>query len=198
MLEPVVMRLVRRNLRGIWVSGLPKPGPAVWAANHHSYWDPFVGTAIARSRGQRSCVLMLQQNLGQFAFARAIGAFGTKEIRRGLAYLAQGRVLLIYPEGELRPAGPVTVVSRGANWYAAKAGVPLYVMATRVVMRGHQAAEAYVSFYPAGGDVEAQLNMALSEMDDLIAKTGPREPLPGFTQVIRGRRSPEERMPWAR
>lgn len=213
MLETAVATFVRRNLRGVWVRGLPPPGAAVWASNHHSYWDPFVATVLAQRAGVKSCVLMDQENLRRFPAARAIGAFGTREIRKGLTYLAQGRALVIYPEGELRPAGPIDGVSLGAAWYARRARVPLWAMAVRVVLRGHNRPEAYVRFEPVMSDgTEAvttemlhELDSALSAIDKLVSCTEPRLPLPGFSPIVRGRRSPEERMesvtrrlPWAR
>jgi hypothetical protein len=203
MLEAVVTQLVRRNLRGVWVRAHPPPGPAVWAANHHSWWDPFVATAVSRARGARSCVLMLQENLDTFRFARAIGAFGTGEPRQGLRYLDQGRNLIIFPEGELRPPGPVHEIAPGAAWFACAGKVPLYAVATRTLLRGHQHAETYLTFerVDTGGTrteitrrLDTRLAECLSALDDLVAGTEPRSPLPGFTLAIRGRRSHEERI----
>jgi len=203
MLEAAVTRFVRRNLRGVWVRGHPVPGPAVWAANHHSWWDPFIGTAVSRARGSRSAVLMLQENLARFRFARAIGAFGTGEPRLGLRYLHEGRNLLIYPEGELHPPGALRDISQGAAWFACAAMVPLYAVAARTVLRGYQCPEAYLAFDRVGTEgsraeiterLGARLTKALSELDDLIANTEPRSPLPGFTLMVAGRRGPDERI----
>jgi hypothetical protein len=203
MLEAVVTQFVRRNLRGVWVRGHLLPGPTVWAANHHSWWDPFVGTAFSRSRGGRSAVLMLQENLERFPFARAIGAFGTGEPREGLRYLDAGRHLIVYPEGELRPGGPPGDLAAGAAWFACAAKVPLYALASRTLLRGQQHPEAYLVFdrVDTGGSrsevtrrLGTHLAKSLSELDELVAHTDPRQPLPGFTLAVAGRRSPEERI----
>ncbi len=203
MLEAAVTHFVRRNLRGVWVRAHPVPGPAVWAANHHSWWDPFVGTAVSRARGSRSAVLMLQENLARFRFARVIGAFGTDEPRLGLRYLDQGRNLLIYPEGELHPSGVLWDISQGAAWFACAVKVPLYAVATRTVLRGHQRPEAYLSFSRVGTEgsraeiterLSARLANGLSELDAMITDAEPRSPLPGFTLMVAGRRSPDERI----
>src|SRR5690242_12064838 len=100
-------RLVRRNLRGIWLRGGLPDGPFVWAANHHSWWDPFVASMVLDRTDRTACLVMDQDNLVRFRFARRLGAFGTREPRTGLRYLADGRVLVVFPEGRLRPAGPL-------------------------------------------------------------------------------------------
>jgi hypothetical protein len=195
--------MVRRGLRGIWRRGQPPAGPFVWAANHHSWWDPFVGSVLLDRDGRRGSLLMLQENLVRFGFVRRLGVFGTHECRRGLGYLAEGRVLIVYPEGELRPPGPVGDLSDGASWYARRAGVPLCAVATRVVLRGHEAPEAYVCYAvvaPAGSVSQCTARLAerlsalLSEVDGQVASGNPRAPLPEFAPVMRGRRSWDERI----
>ncbi len=206
MREVAVKTLLRRNLRGIWHQGMPPARSAVWAPNHHNYWDPFVATFLAQTLSVRSCVLMEQENLAKHSLARIVGAFGTREPRRGLGYLRDGRIMIVYPEGVLRPAGPVGPIAPGAAWFARQANVSLWAMATRIVVRGHSAPEAYVYFSHVGdGRLAARLAEGLSTIDNLIAATDPRLPLPGFHQILRGRKSPEERMqlltrslPWAR
>lgn len=198
-----VTHMVRRHLRGIWIDGEMCAGPAVWAVNHHSWWDPFVTTAVIHHRDGRSAVLMRQENLEQFRFARAVGAFGTRQPRQGLDYLAQGRQLVIFPEGELFPPGPVRELADGAAWFAARAGVSLVAVALRVVLRGHQSPEAYLSFEPIapGGTpsdmtrrLTAGLIRRLSHLDDRLDAADPRAPVPGFDLVLAGRSSPDERI----
>jgi 1-acyl-sn-glycerol-3-phosphate acyltransferase len=192
-----------RGLRGVWLRGQLPTGPFVWAANHHSWWDPFLADIVLGWAGRRGCLLMLQSNMEQYGFTRRLGAFGSAEPRRGLDHLARGRVLVIYPEGELRAPGRLGPVADGAAWYARRAGVPLCAVATRTLMRGHEAAEAYLSVAavdPAGprravtGRLAAELAAQLSDMEALAAAGDPREPLPGFRLVLRGRRSRDERI----
>jgi 1-acyl-sn-glycerol-3-phosphate acyltransferase len=212
MFDTIVTHLVRRGLRGVWVAGDsardpahgPGCGPAVWAANHHSWWDPFVLTALS----DRPAVLMRQDNLDKFRFARAIGAFGTREPRRGLDHLRQGRQMIIFPEGELCSPGPLRELAGGAAWFAAKAQAPLLAVALRVRLRGHQAPEAYVWFdeiavHGSSADttrrLTARLTQTLSEVDARIEAAEPRSAVPGFTLAIPGRRSPDERIEaWTR
>jgi hypothetical protein len=195
--------MVRRQLRGVWLRGDLPSGPFVWAANHHSWWDPFVAEVVLRSAGRRGCLIMLEENLRRFGFARRLGVFGTAEPRRGLDFLADGRVLVIYPEGELRPAGPLGAVADGAAWYARRAGVPLCAVATRVLLRGQEAPEAYLSTAVVDLDgpvrdvtrrLGTELDRLLSEVDKIAGVEDPRAPLPGYRMVLRGRRSHDERI----
>lgn len=197
--------VVRAGLRGVWLRGPLPPGPFVWAANHHSWWDPFVAMVLLHRLGRRPSVLMLQQNLDRYAFARPLGVFGTGERRRGLAFLRAGRVLVIFPEGGLRPAGPPGTLAPGAAWYAGRAGVPLCAVATRVLMRGQQWPEAYVAVAELehrpdedSAAVTARLAQHLAErladLAGLDAAADPRLALPGFTPVVTGRRSWDERI----
>jgi len=189
------LSLVRRGLRGVWRRGELPEGPFVWAANHHSWWDPFLASVVLDQAGRTPCLVMLQENLDRYAFTRRLGVFGTGEPRRGLRYLAAGRVLVIFPEGELRPAGPPGPLAGGAAWYAGRAGVPLYAVATRVVLRGHEAPEAYLSFTPTDpSGLSACLASGLSDVDALVASSDPRAPLPGYVPVVAGRRSWDERI----
>ena len=206
-------RMVQSGLRGVWLRGELPAGPMVWAANHHSWWDPFVAAAVLRRLDRPLCLLMSQDNVGRYGFMRRLGVFGAGEPRTGLRYLRQGRVLVVYPEGELRPAGPPGPLAVGAAWYAARAGIPLAAVAVRLAVRGHQAAEAYVSVTPIeptptrrmttellAGALRAELSM----MDVELARADPRAPLAGFAPVVVGRRSWDERIdalgrrrPWA-
>jgi hypothetical protein len=195
--------MVRRNLRGVWIRGDLPTGPFVWAANHHSWWDPFVAEVVLRGAGRRGCLIMLEQNLRRFGFARRLGVFGTDEPRRGLDLLGDGRVLVIYPEGELRPAGRVGAIADGAAWYAHRADVPLCAVGTRVLLRGQEAPEAYLSaaVVDVGGQIRdatrrlaEELDRLVSEVDTLTRVEDPRAPLPGYRMVLRGRRSHDERI----
>jgi 1-acyl-sn-glycerol-3-phosphate acyltransferase len=111
--------------------------------------------------------------------------------------LHDGRVLVIFPEGELRPAGPLGPLAGGAAWYARVSGTPLVAVAVRTVMRGHQAAEAYVSLSavpPSTSLLAAALSSSLSSLDDELLKADPRQPLDGFRCAVRGKRSWDERL----
>jgi 1-acyl-sn-glycerol-3-phosphate acyltransferase len=198
---------VRGGLAGVWARGRPPAGPAVWAANHHSWWDPFIAGALLATAGHRMVMLADVANVRQYRFARRIGVVGTDELRTALAAVRGGATLVIYPEGRLLPAGPPGPLAPGAAWSAARAPARLYSVAVRVVIRGHQYPEAYVVF----SEVDAsgprtqvtrrlgdRLREDLASLDRLGATADPRRPLPGFTRVIQGRRSWDERVDAAR
>lgn len=190
-------RLVQGGLRGVWLRGSLPSGPFVWAANHHSWWDPFVASAVLTRSGRPAALLMQGGNLSRYAFVRRLGVFSDTAPRMGLRHLQDGRVLVIFPEGELRPAGPVGPLADGAAWYARLSGTPLVAVAVRVVMRGHQAAEAYVccsAAAPTTSALGSALSASLSALDDELLKADPRQPLDGFRCVVRGKRSWDERL----
>jgi len=205
---------VRGGLAGVWVRGRLPAGPVVWAANHHSWWDPFIAGELLAGAGRHMVLLADAANMRRYRFARHIGVVGTDELRGTLAAVRGGAVLVVYPEGQLLPAGLPGPLAPGAAWSAARAPAQLCSVAVRVLMRGGQYPEAYVVFseVDAAGTSAAtterlrdRLREDLHDVDRLCAHVGPRQPLPGFIRVVRGRRSWDERVdaarllvPWAR
>lgn len=188
--------MVQRRLRGVWLRGELPDGGFVWAANHHGWWDAFVAAVLLWRRGRRVTVLVDPVSLAQHGYLRHAGALGTHELRRALARLRAGEVVVIFPEGEMRPPGPVGPLAGGAAWLARKAPAPLMAAATRVTLRGHQAPEAYLSLRSCDPEALATtLAGAVAELDAELANADPRAPLPGFERALAGRRSAEERLP---
>lgn len=194
---------VRRELAGIWVRGEIPAGPAVLAANHHSWWDPVIAVELLVQQRRRAAVMMDAGNLRRYRFARHIGAIGTDEPRSGLAVLRDGAVLVLYPEARLLPAGPPAPLADGASWFAQQAPARLWSAAVRVLLRGGQHGEAYVVL----GEVDTagtraavtrrlheRLRHDLAELDRLNARADPRAPLPGLRRAVRARRSWDERV----
>jgi 1-acyl-sn-glycerol-3-phosphate acyltransferase len=199
---------VRGGLAGVWVRGRLPAGPVVWAASHHSWWDPLIAGELLAGAGRRMVLLADLANVRQYRFARLVGAVGTDELRTALAAVRGGAVLVIYPEGKLLPAGPPGPLAPGAAWAAARAPARLCSVAVRVLMRGRQYPEAYVvisEISAAGGPppeitgrLRHQLRDDLAGLDQLNARAEPRQPLPGFARAVRGRRSWDERVDAAR
>jgi 1-acyl-sn-glycerol-3-phosphate acyltransferase len=188
-------QLIRGGLRGIWLRGTVAEGTCVWAANHHSWWDGFVADAVLRNAGHRTSLAMDAENLRRFGFLENLGAVPADRPRLALASLHSGRSLIIFPEAELRPPGPLGSVAPGAGWLARKAGVPVAVAASRIVLRGHQKPEAYIDVSVSDDrDFEGELRLRLKMLDAELALGDPRTPLPGFTRVVAGRRSWDERI----
>ncbi len=195
-------QLVQRNLRGVWVRGDLPAGPAVWVSNHHSWWDFFVAVATLRSAGRTDTWVMVEpHSIGKERLFRSAGAIPTTEIRRALDVVSSGGVLVVFAEGALRAAGPVTSTEPGAWWLARRACVPVVTVAVRLVMRGQQAPEAYLDVAspralaedidPAQGQLA--LNGLLDGLDRELADSDPEVPLPEFRQVVSGVRSWHER-----
>jgi 1-acyl-sn-glycerol-3-phosphate acyltransferase len=198
---------VRGGLAGVWVRGQLPADPVVWAANHHSWWDPFIAGTLLTAAGRPMVLLADVASVHRYRFARRIGVVGTDELRTALAAVRSGAVLVIYPEGRLLPAGPPGALAPGAAWSAARAPARLCSVAVRVLMRGRQYPEAYVMFsgIDAGGPLpevtgrlRERLREDLADVDRLSAHADPRQPLPGFSRVVRGRRSWDERVDAAR
>lgn len=124
---------VRGSLAGVWVRGRLPAGPVVWAASHHSWWDPFIAAELLTGAGRPMVLLADPANVRQYRFARRIGVVGADELRTALAAVRGGAVLVIYPEGELLPAGPPGPLAPGAAWTAARAPARLCSVAVRAI-----------------------------------------------------------------
>lgn len=188
--------LVHRNLRGVWLRGTLPTGPAIWVSNHHSWWDFFVAAVALRTAGRSDIwVLVEPGNVGNDRLFRSAGAIPATELRRALARLATGGVLVVFAEGELRPQGPVTATKSGPGWLARRSGAPMITVATRVLLRGHQAPEAYLDVTAPATDDAAELTLAsaVQRLDGELSRADPERPLPGFHQVVAGTRSWHER-----
>lgn len=167
----------------------------MWASNHHSWWDAFVAAVLLWGSGRHITVLMEPANLARFTFLRRLGTRGTDELRAAVRALQAGRVVIVFPEGSLRAPGPLAPLQPGAAWLAGRAEVPLVAVAVRVVMRGHQAPEAYLDLEPVAGDgLETVLARRLSTLDEALRQAEPRSPLPGFERALGGERSWDERL----
>ncbi len=201
-----IRRLVRGRLRGVWARGgpsglwepaddAPQVGGFVWAANHHGWWDGFVAAVPMWERARPLQVLVEPNSLARFSVLRRLGGVPANRVRDAVRTLRAGAAVVVFPEGELRPAGPLGPVRPGADWLVRASGRPAWAVATRVVLRGHQQPEAYLDFEPVAdrsvGDV---LRGRLDALDAELAASDPRSPLPGFREVVRGARSWDERL----
>lgn len=190
-----MVKLVHRNLRGVWVRGELPVGPAIWVANYHSWWDFFVAVVALRAAGRTDTWVLVDSNsVGNERLFRSAGAIPSTEIRQALDKVIAGGVLVVFVEGELRAAGPVVSVRPGATWLAGRSGAPIVTVATRVVLRGQQAPEAYLDVVPQNANGSAaDLAELVSRLDLQILSSDPEIPLPGFRQVVKGVRSWHER-----
>lgn len=169
---PTTSRSVaRRRLRRLWYEGWkgiiwlllrllvrfrfegrehePRRGPYIVAANHASFLDPLLVAVGLRapSAHMAKADLFAVPVLG--AWLRSVGSFpvrrGTADraaIRHSLEVLAQGGVLLIFPEGTRSPDGRLQSPEPGAALLALRSGAPVLPVAVinshRVMRKGRR------------------------------------------------------------
>lgn len=196
--ERALYRSLKRSLRAVYLKGqLPKP-PFVLAMNHHSFFDGHLVWLLFKVGGVRGSLLVSEENLRAFPVLRSAGALDAHRLREALRRLKSGEAVAVFPEGEMRPAGPLGPLKPGAAWLAKKAGVPILPVASRVWLRGFEHPEAFLllgePIPPSEEELERSLKGLLSALDELYFSTHPREVLPGFRPILFGRRSLDERL----
>lgn len=139
--------LVYFRLRRIGGEYIPREGPVIFAANHRSFLDPFVISAIQKrplyfvakrelfekNRLQR----WFLNSLGAFPIARGTGDEASMDVARRI--LERGDGVMIFPEGTRVRPGPLGHARRGVGRLALETGapvVPVAVFGTDDVRRG--------------------------------------------------------------
>jgi 1-acyl-sn-glycerol-3-phosphate acyltransferase len=185
----IMRRALRRGLAGVWsLEEAPPPaGGAVVVANHHSWWDAYLAWAVADRYRRPSGAIVNDAQLARFPFFRRVGGVAASEPRAAARRAGAGAWLLVFPEGELRPPGPLGPTRDGAAAIARWARVPVLPLAIRVVMRGRDRPEVYLRFgatLPGGADaatIRGRLVDLMGRLDaDLAAASDPETPVPGY------------------
>ena len=115
-----VRRKLARDLDGLRAAGIERAkeaaaaGPVILAANHVSWWDPFLVVALDEALGTEGYALMDAANLAGLPFFARLGAIPLDRgnparlragLRAGAALLDRpGRAVWMFPQGRLRPA----------------------------------------------------------------------------------------------
>jgi 1-acyl-sn-glycerol-3-phosphate acyltransferase len=186
MLKKVIRSSLRTGLNGMYLRGeLPQQGGLI-AANHHSWWDGYLAAELAWGQGWPFGILMNEQNLTRFSFFRVLGVLGSSELRPALRRLQAGEPFFIYPEGDIKPIGPLHTLQKGTGWLAQKATVPIYPLAVRVILRGSQLPEAYLWLGKPvlERDLAQTLSGMLERLDTDLLLHDPERPLPGFEALF--------------
>ncbi|MBX5469313.1 MAG: 1-acyl-sn-glycerol-3-phosphate acyltransferase [Thermoleophilaceae bacterium] len=143
-LEPLIRIYFRVCARG--TEHIPKRGAMILAANHRSFLDPFViGVCVRRPIYFVAKRELFDKPL-QGWLLNAVGAFPVRRgesdeemVETALRLLAQGKPVVIFPEGTRIRRGPLGKPRRGVGRLALESGapvVPVAVTGTENARRG--------------------------------------------------------------
>jgi 1-acyl-sn-glycerol-3-phosphate acyltransferase len=113
-------------------------GPAVVVANHVSWLDPVILPLVMPRKPAVLAMAELWRMVGVSLVMRAYGPLAipirrgtvdTGALRRSLAALRDGRLLIVFPEGGISRDGRLRPFQRGAALLAARAEAPLLPVA---------------------------------------------------------------------
>lgn len=202
-IEALIYRtLVRPGLRRMFHrialhTAEPQPTSArstIIYANHPSWWDGYIAFFLSDELWRCESYLMMEQpQLARYGFFRYCGVFSVdrsdpREGMRSVAYAADllrarpGRVLWIFPQGEITPNDRRPFETFTGTAHIAKRAAPVRCipMALRFEFLGEQRPEALVRLGPAL-EIEGQVNpkalhqqldqRLLHEVDQLRADT---------------------------
>ena len=169
---------------------LPRDLPILIYANHPSWWDGYMAFLLADEHWRCAGYLMMEEaQLARYGFFRYCGVFSVdrhdpREAIRSVAYAATllkhqpGRVLWIFPQGEITPNDrrPLATYSGAAHIAKRAASVRCIPMALRFEFLGEQRPEALIRLGPShvvAGDVDVKAlhremdQRLLAEVDQL-------------------------------
>lgn len=139
--------LIYLQMKRIGREHIPREGPVILAANHRSFFDPFViGTMTMRPVyyvakqelfTYNRLLSWLLNALGAFPVAR--GAGDQETIETAKAILGRGEIVLMFPEGTRTRPGALGKPKRGVGRLALETGapvVPIAIIGTEDIRRG--------------------------------------------------------------
>jgi len=139
--------LVYLRMKRMGREHIPAEGPVILAANHRSFFDPFViGTMIRRPVyyvakqelfTYNRLLSWLLNALGAFPVAR--GASDQETIETAKIILGRGGIVLMFPEGTRTRPGSLGKPKRGVGRLALETGapvVPIAIIGTEDIRRG--------------------------------------------------------------
>lgn len=194
--------------------------PLLFAANHVAWWDPLLLLVLDEALGGTGWAMMDATNLRALPFMGWLGALPldrsshdrSRQCLEASADLLDrpGRALWIFPQGRQRPAhlrpldlkpgiavlhdrNPVDVVAVSLNYVFLERDRPAAVVHLSAPIYGPDVAGP--SLLPAVHDelvdgLAAIDRAAIAATDGRRARTDPRDPLPGFSPLVRPAREP--------
>jgi len=208
----------RRNLEeGVRIGGLYDPScPVILFANHHYWWDGYLGYWLIRAWGRRMVVWM--ESYRRFPPFGAIGALPfppddpqvrARTVRRTVQILrTEPAALLLFPEGVLHgDTERLLPFQRSLHWLACR--VPqatLLPLAIHIEPSYHQYPRAYLSvgapFHSTATEPTEWLTEAAGALETLLRQTridaraaliDDEHAAQGFQVLLQGTRSIHER-----
>ncbi|MEZ4632119.1 MAG: lysophospholipid acyltransferase family protein [Deinococcales bacterium] len=184
----LVDQSLRQKIYAIYVKGdfnQLATGAALLVPNHHSWWDAFLLWRVMKRLKRPFHAIMDDKGLAQFPFFKHLGVISHKDIRQALRLLQGGEVLVLFPEGALRPAAKVTEIHRGLSYFAQKSTTPIHPLAIRTVMRGADKPEILLLLgSPLKPDQASNfisvMNDLLETIDQDLAQSNPEAPPQGY------------------
>jgi 1-acyl-sn-glycerol-3-phosphate acyltransferase len=173
---------------------VPLQGPLLVVANHLSWYDPLLlGVVLPRrvwfftkAEMFRWPIIGLGCRLtGQIPVHR--GESDRAALEKGLTYLHEGKVLVVFPEGTVARQEQMLAAHMGAAMLAIRSGVPVLPIAhtgTRRVLRSLRfwfprvdikIGKPYIPTLQGGGSRKAQLQVVMEDMMTRIAAMLPEE-----------------------
>lgn len=216
--DTLVKRSLRGHFRAVYVRGAPpdEPRPLILYANHHYWWDGYLGYWLIRSWGRRMVVWM--ESYRRFPPFRAIGALPfpagdaaarARTVRRTVEALCKPETaVLLFPEGKLHgDTANLLPFQRSLHWLARQApSAWVLPLAVHIEASYHQYPRAYLSvgapFQSDLAGTEAWLCAAAEALQAQLkalradARTAVEEAeivAQGYRVLLRGRVSVHER-----
>lgn len=146
-----VARRLQRQFEDVRCFGLPhlrsvlKSQPVILACNHVAWWDPLILVQLDDKLGSDGYCLMDKENLSRLPFFSWLGAVpldrsSPKAAYRDLHHSAEllnapGRMLIVFPQGEQRPAHLPLSFRPGVSALSERTRLPVHPVALRYDFR---------------------------------------------------------------
>lgn len=179
LLAPAVGWMIRRTLRArfraIYWNAAPAPRPgSVLISNHHSWHDGYLMYVLTKRWGLRPLLWAEEFDafplfglLGAMRFPKGNASRRAATIRSTVRALAEGRTLVLFPEGVLHRPPELAPFGRALEWLESKCpGSEIVPIAIRIDASVHERPEAVLfvsSERPRASDAKPALERALAE-----------------------------------